>query len=136
MPTSYTIEVSMWGFLDKETRKTVDLDLTNLMLFGRGLASSIADWFTLLDKHKLERIKRAVQMSSQRKPQKRQLVDIIGTEDFEEYKEEIDLELRKAQVLKKASTMANKAKRKSSSNVVRKMTSSGVNSLVNKDLQE
>lgn len=69
LPTSYTIEVSMWGWLDKETRKTVDLDLANLMSFGRGLVSSIADWFILLDKHKLERIKRAVQMSSHKKPQ-------------------------------------------------------------------
>jgi hypothetical protein len=36
-----------------------------------------------------------VHLNSLKKPQ-RTIIDILGTEDFEEYKEEIDLELKKA----------------------------------------
>jgi hypothetical protein len=64
------------------------------MQFGQKLAMSVLDWFKVLDKHKLERIKRAVQLNQLRKP-KRTIADIIGTEDFEEYKDEIDLEMKR-----------------------------------------
>jgi hypothetical protein len=57
----------MWGWFNSETRKTVDFDLGNLLSFGKGLALSINDWFSMMDKVKLERIKRAVHIHSQKK---------------------------------------------------------------------
>ena len=83
----------MMGYLSKD-RQTEDLNLESLMQFGQKLAMSVLDWFKVLDKHKLERIKRAVQLNQLRKP-KRTIADIIGTEDFEEYKDEIDLEMKR-----------------------------------------
>ena len=49
----------MMGYLSKD-RQTEDLNLESLMQFGQKLAMSVLDWFKVLDKHKLERIKRAV----------------------------------------------------------------------------
>lgn len=95
LPTAYTIEVSMWGWINSETRKTVDLDLGNLLSFGKGLALSINDWFTIMDQVKVERVKRAVQIYSQKKGKvKKSLQDILGNEDYIEFKDEIEIELR------------------------------------------
>lgn len=63
LPNSYTIEVSMMGYLSRD-RQTQDLDLSHLMTFGQKLAASLLDWFIVLDKHKMERIKRAVHLNS------------------------------------------------------------------------
>jgi hypothetical protein len=40
----------MWGYLCKETRKTIDLTLTNIMKFSQAFAMSLYDWFYLIDK--------------------------------------------------------------------------------------
>ena len=45
----------------------------------------------------MERIKRIVHQES-RKKAPRTIVDILGTEDFEAFKDEIDLEMKKAQL--------------------------------------
>ena len=73
----------------------MDLDCEALLQFGGRLCRGLLDWFQIIDKSKLERIKRAVHLNSLKKPQ-RTIIDILGTEDFEEYKEEIDRELKKA----------------------------------------
>ena len=63
---------------------------------GEKMAYSLLDWFILVEKHKLERIKRAVHLNSIRKKHIRTIVDLVGAEDFEEYRDEIELEVRKA----------------------------------------
>jgi hypothetical protein len=95
LPNCYTIEISMMAFLNKE-RQTIDLDCDALLSFGSRLCRGLLDWFQMIDKHKMERIKRVVHLESKKKPQ-RTIVDILGTEDCEEYKNEIDIELKKVQ---------------------------------------
>jgi hypothetical protein len=56
----------------------------------------LLDWFQLLDSHKKARIQRVVKLESKKKP-KRTLADILGTDDYEEYKDEIEIELKKVQ---------------------------------------
>lgn len=60
LPTCYTIETSMMGFIDPITRVTEDLSPDAMAVFGRQFAETILDWFILLDQNRLERIKRAV----------------------------------------------------------------------------
>jgi hypothetical protein len=85
----------MMAFLNKE-RQTIDLDCDALLSFGSRLCRGLLDWFQMIDKHKMERIKRVVHLESKKKPQ-RTILDILGTEDCEEYKNEIDIELKKVQ---------------------------------------
>ena len=84
----------MMGFLNEE-RKTEDLDPETLLLFGEQFCCALLDWFKLLEKHKLARIRRAVKLVSQKPKKQRTVADIIGSEDFELYKSEIELEMRK-----------------------------------------
>jgi hypothetical protein len=44
----------------------------------------------------MERVKRAVILNTQKK-KPRTIVDMLGTQDFEDYKEEIDLEMKRVQ---------------------------------------
>jgi hypothetical protein len=46
-----------------------------------------------LEIHQREKIKKAIVMSKQRKTRKRTLIDIIGEEDYLEYREVIDTQL-------------------------------------------
>jgi methenyltetrahydromethanopterin cyclohydrolase len=57
----------MWGWLNNETRQTIDFDFVNLLQFGRNLALSISDWYQMMDKIKIERIKKAVQLQASKK---------------------------------------------------------------------
>ena len=85
----------MMGFLNKD-RQTIDFDLDAQICFGSKLAHGLLDWFKILEKHKMERVKRAVILNTQKK-KPRTIVDMLGTQDFEEYKEEIDLEMKRVQ---------------------------------------
>jgi len=54
----------------------------------------LLDWFVLVEKHKLERIRRAVEMRG-KGPKKKSLLELIGVEDYEEYRDEIEQEITK-----------------------------------------
>ena len=59
LPTCYTIEVSMMGFLNKD-RQTIELSFEALQVFGKHWCESMLDWFHLLDVNRNEQIKRAI----------------------------------------------------------------------------
>jgi len=49
----------------------------------------------MIELNKRERVVKAIQMSVQRKQKSRSILDILGNEDFEELKEEIDTQLKR-----------------------------------------
>lgn len=96
LPQCYTIETSIMGFLSKE-RQNVSFGIPSLQYFGEKLAETLLDWFQILDIHQREKIKKAIQMSKQRKSRKRTLIDIIGMDEYLEYQEMIDEALNDAE---------------------------------------
>ena len=84
------------GFLSKE-RQNVSFGIPSLQYFGEKLAETLLDWFQILDIHQREKIKKAIQMSKQRKSRKRTLIDIIGMDEYLEYQEMIDEALNDAE---------------------------------------
>jgi hypothetical protein len=63
------------------------------MQVGQQICVALMDWFKVLDIHKTEKIRRAVKMTSRKK---RTILDILGSEDCEDYKQEIDSEIKRA----------------------------------------
>lgn len=57
----------MWGYICGHTRKTVDLSLSNLQKFAAVWVASLRDWFLLFEQQRQERIKKAIQLQSQKK---------------------------------------------------------------------
>jgi hypothetical protein len=49
----------------------------------------------MIELNKRERVVKAIKLSGQRKQKTRSILDILGNEDFEELKEEIDTELKR-----------------------------------------
>lgn len=49
----------------------------------------------MIELNKKERVVKAIKLSVQRKHKTRSILDILGNEDFEELKEEIDSELKR-----------------------------------------
>ncbi len=89
LPNCYTIEASMMGFLNQE-RQTINLGISSLQYFGEKLGETILDWFLVMEQHQREKIKKAIMMSKKRKTRKRTVIDILGEEDYEEMRDEID----------------------------------------------
>jgi len=77
------------GYLD-ENRQTQDLNFQALDNFGSRFSFGLIDWFQMIELNKRERVVKAIKMSGQRKQKSRSILDILGNEDFEELKEEID----------------------------------------------
>ena len=88
LPLSYAIETSIMGFLNKE-RKTISFGISSLQYFGEKLGETLHDWFIIMEMHQREKIKKAITMSKQRKTKKRTIVEILGEEDYDEYKDAI-----------------------------------------------
>ena len=84
----------MMGYLN-ENRVTQDLDFQALDQFGSRFCTSLIDWFQMIELNKRERVVKAIKLSVQRKQKKRSILDILGSEDFEELKEEINSELKR-----------------------------------------
>ena len=49
----------------------------------------------MIELNKRERVVKAIKLSGQRKKKTRSILDILGNEDFEELKEEIDTEMKR-----------------------------------------
>jgi len=81
------------GYLD-ENRITQDFDFQALDDFGCRFGFGLIDWFRMIELNKRERIVKAIQMSAHRKQKSRSILDILGNEDFEEFKEEIDTQMK------------------------------------------
>jgi hypothetical protein len=73
----------------------VSFGIPSLQYFGEKLAETLLDWFQILEIHQREKIKKAILMSKQRKSgtRKRTLIDIIGEEDYLEFRDVIDTHL-------------------------------------------
>eukprot|EP00347_Sterkiella_histriomuscorum_P015717 403355948 len=123
LPQSYTIETSIMGFLNKE-RQTISFGISSLQYFGEKLGDTILDWFLIMEQHQREKIKKAILMSKQRKTRKRTIIDILGEEDYQEFREEIDDQLdqeenkiKKVRAKTQSGGKRNKLRRKTYNNL-------------------
>lgn len=57
------------------------------------MGETLLEWFQILEIHQREKIKKAIIMSKQRKTRKRTIIDIIGEEDYMEFRDVIDDQL-------------------------------------------
>lgn len=86
----------MFAWLDRETRETHNFDPQQLVVFGKQLAQSLADFVEIETRSKTEKVKRAIQLSQKEGSSKKRLIqDIIGAENYEDFKDDIEAEMIK-----------------------------------------
>jgi len=79
----------MMGFLNQD-RQTINFGVSSLQYFGEKLSETVLEWFLIMEQHQRDKIKKAILMSKKRKTRKRTILDILGQEDYEEMRDEID----------------------------------------------